>query len=55
MDRRHALSVVGLFLAAALVLGLARLDGGWLQGLAEYRLPRPEAGQGMSAGDTRRT
>ena len=55
MDRRHALSVVGLFLAAALVLGLARLDGGWLQGRAEDRLPRPEAGQGMSAGDTRRT
>ena len=43
MDRRHALSVMGLFLATALALGLARLNGGWFFGTAEDRLPKPQA------------
>lgn len=43
MDRRHALSVMGLFLAAALAFGLARWEEGRLWGTAEDRRPKPMA------------
>lgn len=41
MDRRHALSVVGLFLAAALAFGLAGPDSGRLRGRAEDCMAKP--------------
>lgn len=41
MERRHALSVMGLFFAAALALGMAWPGGGRLQSIAEDHLPKP--------------
>ena len=54
MDRRHALSVMGLFLATALALGLARLNGGWFFGTAEDRLPKPQAGPVQDSDEARK-
>lgn len=53
MDRRHALSVMGLFLAAALALGLARWGDGQLWGTAEDRLPKPTAEPVLDADEAR--
>lgn len=53
MDRRHALSVMGLLLSAALAFGLAQASTGRLQGTAEDRLPKPPAGPAMDADDAR--
>lgn len=43
MDRRHALSVIGLFLVAALALGLVRWEERRLWSTAEDLLPKPAA------------
>lgn len=53
MDRRHALSVIALLLAAALAFGLAQANTGRLQGTAEDHLPKPPAGPAMDADDAR--
>nr|WP_325185517.1 hypothetical protein [uncultured Oscillibacter sp.] len=53
MDRRHALSVMGLFLAAALALGLARWGEGRIWGIAEDQLPKPPASSGLNGDETR--
>lgn len=53
MDRRHALSVMGLFLAAALVL--ASREGGCLRGAAEDHLPKPPMASAPDAEGARRT
>lgn len=53
MDRQHALSVMGLFLAAALALSLARWEEGQLWGTAEDRLPKPTAEPVLDADEAR--
>lgn len=53
MDRRHALSVMGLFLAATLALGLTRWEEGRLWGTAEDHLPKPPASSGAAGDETR--
>ncbi len=53
MDRRHALSVMGLFLAAALALGLARWEGGRFQSIAEDHLPKPPMASAPDADEAR--
>lgn len=55
MDRQHALSVMGLFFAAALALGLARWEGGCLQGTAEDHLPKPPAWSALDGDEARQT
>ncbi|EOS63549.1 hypothetical protein [Oscillibacter sp. 1-3] len=53
MDRRRALSVMGLFFAAALAFGLARWEEGRLWGTAEDRLPKPVAEPALDADEAR--
>ena len=53
MERRHALSVIGMLLAAALALGLARWEEGQLWGMAEDRLPKPAAEPVLDADEAR--
>lgn len=53
MDRRHALSVMGLFLAAALALGLARWEENRLWDSAEDHLPKPPAPSAPNGDETR--
>lgn len=53
MDRRHAVSVMGLFLATALAFGLARWEGGRLWGVAEDSLPKPPVEPVLKADEAR--
>ena len=53
MEKRHALSMMGLFFATALTLVLARWEGGWLQSTAEDRLPKPAAEPALDADEAR--
>lgn len=54
MERRHALSVMGLLLAAAVAFGAAWPEERQMQGSAEDRLSRPPAEPALSAEDARR-
>ena len=53
MERRHALSVMGLMLAAAVAFGAAWPGERQMQGSAEDRLSRPPAEPALNADDAR--